>query len=142
MVIVSVVLLCVACATTAPSGESSVQQMAETFEAGARAANVDQLTSIYAEDAVLMPPGLPAMNGIAAIRQFFGGFLAGGPSDIDITIEDIQQSGDMIVERGRFTMTKPVSDTGKYVIVWRKRGDRWYAVTDIFNSSMTFTESK
>ena len=30
----------------------------------------------------------------------------------------------------------PIRDSGKYVVTWRKRGGRWVALYDIFNSNM------
>jgi ketosteroid isomerase-like protein len=63
--------------------------------------------------------------------------------DLTFTPEQIivSSSGDMALDRGTFKLAvapkgTPMSDTGKYVVVWRKTGGEWKAVADIFNSDL------
>jgi len=137
-------LVFAACASMpANDAEDVFRRGAADFAAAANAGNVDRIVSYYADDAVLMPPNLPAFRGRDAVRQYWAGLLGLGKADVTIGADDIQQSGDMAVERGHYALTiaprgggATISDKGKYVIMWRKRGGEWKAVDDIFNSDL------
>ena len=133
-VLVVLILWCVP--ATADDVEAAIRKSVETFEAGVRARNVDQVMSIYGDDALFMPPNLPAMKGSDAIRKFWSGMLAAPKADLDIQIDDIERCGDIIIERGRYELNAPAKDSGKYVVIWRNRGGTWRIETDIFNSSL------
>ena len=136
-------VLFAACASTMPANdaEEAIRKMDREFSAAATAGNVDGMMAIYADDAVLMPPNFPAFRGRDAIRQFWGGFLAAGKIDANVTADQVIQSGDLAAEMGRYTLKitpkgggTPIEDNGKFVLVWRKVGGQWRAVSDIFNS--------
>jgi ketosteroid isomerase-like protein len=128
-----VLSLCALIATASP--KSQAMALDETFEAGARSGNVEQMVSIYAADAVVMPPNMPSFTGREAIAKFWGGMLQGGKVEIDLIMEDFWSAGDLAVARGRYEVTSPMADSGKYVLVLRKRAGKWLVVTDIFNAS-------
>ncbi len=116
--------------------KEDIVAMHETFEAGARAGNAEQMASIFAEDAVLMPPNMPAMNGRAAIAQYWGGMIQQlSKVEVDLMMDHLDILGDVAVERGRYEITAPIQDSGKYVQIWRRTGERWLLATDIFNAS-------
>jgi ketosteroid isomerase-like protein len=53
----------------------------------------------------------------------------------------VSSSGDMALDRGTYRLAiapdgTTQSDTGKYVVVWRKIGGDWKAAADIFNSNL------
>ena len=96
---------------------ATIRANTEAFDAAMRAGNTDAFMAFYADDAVLMPPNAPAFNGAANVRQFWGGLLAAGKTDVDLTTEDVIASGDLAVERGRFEVTVPFKDSGKYIVV-------------------------
>jgi ketosteroid isomerase-like protein len=63
--------------------------------------------------------------------------------DLTIVPEQIvvSSSGDMALDRGTYSLTiapdgTTQTDTGKYVVVWRKIGSEWKAAADIFNSDL------
>jgi uncharacterized protein (TIGR02246 family) len=120
----------------ADSVESAIRSLQETAASAARSGNVEEVLALYADDVVVMAPNLPPLRGKAAARQFWNGFLAAGRNDMRIVTEDVMANGDLIVERGRYEMTIPAKDNGKYVAVWRNRGGKWLMVTDIFNSNV------
>jgi len=111
------------------------------FKAGA-AKDAAAFASYYAPDASLLPPGGPMISGKEKILAYWVGFfkqpglvLSGGP-----TVIEVAKSGDMACDRGTFKLTvndaagKPVTNTGKYVVVWKKQPDgKWKAHADIFN---------
>jgi ketosteroid isomerase-like protein len=136
-------LLFAACASTMPANdaEEAIRKMDREFGAAARAGNVDGMMAIYAADAVLMPPNFPAFRGRDAIRQFWGGFLSAGQIDATLEADKVIQSCDMATELGHYALKitpkgggNPIEDNGKFVLVWRKVGGQWRAISDIFNS--------
>ena len=108
----------------------------ESFESAMRAGNVDGFMAFYANDAVLMPPNAPAFNGVENVRKFWSGLLSMGKTDVDLVTDDVITSGELAVERGHFELTLPFKDSGKYIVVWRKRDGKWQIIDDIFNSSL------
>jgi ketosteroid isomerase-like protein len=137
------ILLFAACASTMPANDAdeAIRKMDGEFSAAATAGNVDGMMAIYAADAVLMPPNLPAFRGRDAIRQFWSGLLASGKIDANVVADKVIQSGDMAAELGHYALkitpkggSTPIEDNGKFVLVWRKVGGQWRAVSDIFNS--------
>ncbi|HJQ39189.1 MAG TPA: DUF4440 domain-containing protein [Thermoanaerobaculia bacterium] len=119
-----------------PDVAAMVRANTEAFDAAMRAGNVEGFMAFYADDAVLMPPNAPAFNGAENVRKFWGGLLAAGTTDVNLTTDNVLVSGDLAVERGHYELTKPFPDSGKYIVVWRKRGGKWQIVDDIFNSSV------
>jgi len=137
LVPVLLVFLFAAMTTSGQSVDKTIRGLVDTFDSSMRAGNVAGFMALYADDAVLMPPNAPAFNGRAAVQQFWGGLLATGSTDVDLVPDDIQVSGNMAVERGHYEVTKPFRDSGKYVVVWRKRAGKWLITHDIFNSNLT-----
>ena len=95
------------------------------------------IASLYADDAVALPPGLPRVKGKAAIGAMWKG-LAEQVSDPTLTTLEIKRLGRFAVrEIGTFSLkTKgptPKELTGKYVVVWEKIRGRWKLAADIWN---------
>ena len=106
----------------------------------------DKIAAYYADDAVLMAPGAPAMSGKEAIHTGIQQML----SDPALTLQfqatkvEVARSGDLGYSWGKYQMTatdpatkKPVNDHGSYVTTYRKQADgTWKAVADIATSEV------
>ena len=136
MFVVLAVVLCVTSEAAQAGDLATFQKLADDFDAAAAAKSLDRVMAFYAEDAVLMPPNVPTMTGQAAIRQFWTGLLAAPAVDLNLTTDEVNACGDMVVERGHYELTTPFKDSGRYLVLWRKRDGRWVMVNDIFNSSL------
>ena len=109
--------------------------------------NVDKILSHYADDAVLMTPGIPPSNGKAAIRNSIKELIADPALSIKFNASNIEvaRSGDIAYTQGTYTLTmtdpqtkKPIHDHGSYVTTYRKQPDgSWKAVADIASSELT-----
>jgi uncharacterized protein (TIGR02246 family) len=104
------------------------------------------IAELYAEDGAVMPPNAPIGKGRAAIQQTWASMMGTPGFDLTFTPEQIlvSSSGDMALDRGTYRLTitpdgASQTDTGKYVVVWRKIGGEWKAVADIFNSDLPAT---
>ncbi len=101
------------------------------------------IAALYAEDGAVMPPNAPIGKGRAAIQQTWASMMRTPGFDLTIAPEQIvvSSSGDMALDRGTYSLTiapdgTAQTDTGKYVVVWRKIGSEWKAAADIFNSDL------
>jgi len=110
------------------------------------AKNADGLTSFYADDAVLIAPGMDALHGKDAIRGAIKQ-MVGDPA-LALTFHservDLAKSGDLAYTEGPYQMTvtdpvshKVVHDHGNYVTTFRKQADgSWKAEADIATSAV------
>jgi ketosteroid isomerase-like protein len=122
--------------------ESAIRRADSQFSANVRAGNAQVLVDdFYAPDAVVMAPNVPAFHGRDAIRGFWAQNLAAGSADLALITDSVTQScSDMAVESGHYDVTitprggQAIHEAGKYVVVWKKNGGRWWATRDIFNS--------
>jgi uncharacterized protein (TIGR02246 family) len=108
-----------------------------------KAKDASGIAELYAEDGAVMPPNAPIGKGRAAIQQAWASMMRTPGFDLTFNPEQIviSSSGDMALDRGTYTLTVAPAgtrktDTGKYVVVWRKIGGDWKAVADIFNSNL------
>ena len=108
-----------------------------------KAKDASGIAKLYAEDGAVMPPNAPIGKGRAAIQQAWASMMRTPGFDLTFNPEQIaiSSSGDMALDRGTYSLTvapagTTQTDTGKYVVVWRKIGGDWKAVADIFNSDL------
>jgi len=108
-----------------------------------KAKDAAAIAELYAEDGAVMPPNGPIGKGRAAIQKTWASMMQTPGFDLTFVPEQIivSSSGDMALDRGTYRLAvapggKPQTDTGKYVVVWRKIGSDWKAAADIFNSDL------
>ena len=101
------------------------------------------IAELYADDGTVMPPNAPIGKGRAAIQQTWASLMRTPGFGLTFVPEQIivSSSGDMALDRGTYSLTiapngTKHTDTGKYVVVWRKIGREWKAAADIFNSDL------
>ena len=139
--------LVAACQPAAPAGLTDADQAAidsagQAFARDALAGDFAVLTRAhYAEDAIVLPPNMPAATGHAAIEAMFKTFPP--ITALEIRNEEMEGNGSMAYVRGRYTMTlsppggAAITDTGKYLEIRRKQSDgSWKLVRDMFNSDV------
>jgi uncharacterized protein (TIGR02246 family) len=100
------------------------------------------VAALYAENGAFMAPNAPIATGRAAIQAAWQGMM--DMPGVALTFEPdeivVSSSGDMAYDRGTYKFTAdgesgPMTDEGKYVVVWRKVDGKWLVAADIFNSS-------
>jgi uncharacterized protein (TIGR02246 family) len=108
--------------------------------------DVEKLIGHYADNAVLMAPGMPSSGGKDAIRKTLQMFL----SDPAVSLKfqaarvEVAKSGDIAYTQGSYTLTmtdpntkQVANDHGSYVTTYAKQADgRWKAVADIATSEV------
>jgi ketosteroid isomerase-like protein len=95
--------------------------------------------AFYTDQAIVMPANDKAINGSAAIAEWFKSLPP--ITNLKFDPQEIEGVGDLAYVRGTysFTIAPPggdaFSDTGKYLEIWKKQADgSWRVERDIFNS--------
>ena len=101
------------------------------------------IAALYTEDGAVMPPNASIGQGRAAIQRTWASMMQTPGFALTFAPEQIvvSASGDMALDRGTYSLTiapdgTTQTDTGKYVVVWRKIGSEWKAAADIFNTDL------
>ena len=145
---VGIVLALAASGCTTPAPPRDVAADKAKLEADATSwfgfyANADGegMANLYAEDALLMPPGATAVKGRAAIKSYLGDDAAktkaAGLAIKNGTITGVDVSGDMGWISGDYTVIDKAGtavDSGNYLSVHKLTNGQWLYVRDIWNS--------
>ena len=138
------------CNQAAPDTRAADTQALKDIEAGWNqdwaAKDAGRLVAHYADDAVLMAPGMDAAQGKDAIRKGLGEMVADPALSLKFqaSMVEVSKSGDLGYTQGSYTLTatdsaskKPITDHGSYVTTYRKQADgSWKAVADIASSAL------
>lgn len=136
---------CASSTSTNPATEqAALMQVSRDWAQASASGDVERIVSFWADDAVVLPPGQPAVVGKAAIREYVRAGLA--MPGFSITWEperaSVSSSGDVgyLVERNRVTMADAEghvrAQEGKAVTIWRKDGSgAWKCVVDTWNAN-------
>ena len=115
--------------------ESQIREASQAWDEAFNAEDLDALMALYADGAVSMPPGFPALEGKEAISQDFEYVFATFDWEHETTIVDLLMSGNVAVERGAYTMREggEVFEAGKHIVIRQKHGNAWLVVKEIWN---------
>ena len=143
---VAVTGVLLAIAGCAPRSQADVQADVLRTDAewlkAVQARDADRALSYWADDAIVFPPGSPAVSGKAAIREFIAKSFSTPGFTITWTTAAVvvSGSGDLAYTTGtnRVTVNAPdgkqVVIDGKGVSIWRRqKGGAWKCVVDIWN---------
>jgi uncharacterized protein (TIGR02246 family) len=135
-----VVLMLAACGGSPdPAADAAAIRAASTeWSAAARAEDADAFVSFYADDAMLLLEAAPDVSGKTAIRESIGGMMQDPNFALGFTTTNVvvADSGDLAYETGRYALTMsdannnnaPATQTGGFVVVWRKQADNTWKV--------------
>ena len=106
------------------------------------------VANLYAQDAILMPPGAPAVMGRAAIQAFLVTDMA-ATKKAGVTMKlgaftGVGVAGDSGWISGTWSATDAsgtTMDTGKYLELSQRSGKGWAVTRDIWNSDKAPTPS-
>ena len=140
--------LCGGCAQTPPPPAAEAAPDPAKVEADALVwfehyANADgaAMASLYAEDALLMPPGAAAVTGRPAIQAYLGDDAAkskaAGISLKNASVTGSGIEGDLGWVSGTYTVhdaSGATIDSGNYLSIHRLVDGKWLYIRDIWNS--------
>jgi ketosteroid isomerase-like protein len=119
-----------------------LERDAEWAAAASSGKDVERIISYWTDDALVVPPGQPVVEGKAAIRTFVADSLKIPGFKIHWVSEKVSLSpdGQLAYMRGTNETTAPgpdgtlVTRQGRGVTVWRRGADgQWRCAVDIWN---------
>lgn len=142
-------------ATTGLSrAEAALRKVSQDWVQACNTKHLDDMLELYAADALVLRPNVPAVRGTAAVREFFFGALDAGLGEVELEPLRVDMFADVAYEAGRCKMLTPVSmgkrreERGKYMIIFHRQGpNEWKIVADCWSSDLSLaapepTESK
>src|SRR5437763_3412388 len=108
---------------------NEIEALAAEFSKAFTNRDVDAVGSFYAENAKVLTPNAPLVEGRAGLREAVQQYYAMGAEGLQLHTTDVIESGDLAIEVGRYEMTiRPpgqdsLIDVGKYVAVHQRQSD-------------------
>jgi len=129
--------------TESSASQYELGQMNRDFAAALIAKDAKAAAALYSEDATLIPPGEPLVQGREAIEEYWRGAIeSGGVRDVSVETYDARSSGWLGYEAGTFMLTsngpdgESVTERGRYVELLTRQADgRWLSTHGIWNAS-------
>lgn len=144
LVIVSIIIVdgCTTARVDTQAEGEALMQLSREWSASVATGDLEATLEFWADDAIVMPPGMPPVRGKEAIRGFVSGMtqIPGFQISWEPVSVHVSASGDMayMVERNTSTMDdahgNPVTTHGKVITIWRSEPDgSWKNVIDMWN---------
>ncbi|HET9725607.1 MAG TPA: SgcJ/EcaC family oxidoreductase [Gemmatimonadales bacterium] len=118
------------------AGRQAVESAIRSYVEASNKGDVATLASLYAEDAVLLPPDHEPIQGREAIRAFW---RQGTGEGLEVTNLAVEVSGNLGYLVGQYHLPatdEEPADSGKYVMcLKRQRDGSWKVTADIWNQS-------
>ncbi len=123
-------------ATTTQADVDAIKTLLAGYDAAATAGNVDAYMALYADDAVSMPPDVPARTGKEEIRAAFVAFLEEHTVQLTSQVDEVRGSGDLAFLRVTYDETvtpkaggEPTQLHGKWLVILERQPDsswKWW----------------
>lgn len=121
---------------TDPAGRQAVESAIQRYVEASNRGDVAALASLYAEDAMLLPPDHEPIQGREAIRAFW---RQGTDTGLAVTNLAVEVNGNLGYLVGQYHLPatdEEPADSGKYVMcLKRQRDGSWKVTADIWNQS-------
>jgi uncharacterized protein (TIGR02246 family) len=97
------------------------------WEAARNARDWDAMAAAYTEDAKVLPPDAPVVEGRAAIRTFFRNLFESRPEAADFDEREIVVLGRFTWRQGIYSVALPdgTVEYGKFVQLWKLENGDW-----------------
>ncbi len=126
----------------AAADEAAVRAINPAWFKAHAAGDAAGVAALYADDAVVSPPGMPAARGKAAILEYFTRELAamssaGVTNNMGTDPTEVGVSGDLAWEWGTYNVTDKagkIVEIGKFTSVIARRDGGWKLLRDTWNA--------
>ena len=111
-----------------------IREQREKLLDAVNSSDIDGVADVLSDDAVWIPPGMPALKGRKAISEWMNPFFDAYEYEFNIDDMRIKGADDWAVERATFTSrTRPKegdgdenAQQGKYIMIWRwEKDNKW-----------------
>jgi ketosteroid isomerase-like protein len=127
--------------------ESGVRKMTQDWAYACNTKHLDDLVSLYVNDAIVLRPNIPAVRGTAAIREMFFSVLESGFGEVEVEAVRVEVFGEMAYEAGRCKALVPVAmgkrreERGMYLILCTRQNGEWKIIADCWSSDLSLSDS-
>jgi uncharacterized protein (TIGR02246 family) len=133
-------------AAAAPAGlsaedEAAIRAVDQAWAKAATASDAAGIAALYTKDAVLLPPGEPAVHG--DVEKYVTGMTTAVSGPFELKPTTVEGRGDLAYSVGEYTATltprkpgaKPMpTETGKYMEILKKQPDgSWKMIYDMWS---------
>jgi uncharacterized protein (TIGR02246 family) len=119
-----------------PGSRKAIEAAVQQYVAASNQGDADALASLYADDAMLLPPDHEPIQGREAIGAFW---RQGTDQGLEVTTLSVEVEGSIGYLVGRYNLPatdEEPADSGKYVMcLKRQRDGSWKLTADIWNRS-------
>jgi len=123
-------------AASDPAGRQAVESAIRRYVDASNRGDVTTLASLYAEDAMLLPPDHEPIQGREAIRAFWRQGTDTGLAVTNLAVEVDGNLGYLVGQYHLLATEEEPADSGKYVMcLKRQRDGSWKVTADIWNQS-------
>jgi len=127
-------------ASPASADEDAIRAQTISWGKAYNGGDAKAVAALYAEDALLLPPGVSGVSGRAAILRYFTKDIADSKAAGAVFAlnpkTDVGVSGNMGWESGTYKVNVKgaVVETGKFLSVSRKKDGKWLYIRDTWNA--------
>ncbi len=125
---------------------TAIDDASSRLSRGFQTGQLDSSATVLTDDHYNMPPNYPAISGRSAWLESTRAMLVGGQWSSVTTPESRIYGDSLTVDRGRYINTfvpapdapktlQPVTDTGKYLWIWRRTNNGWQLAEAMWNSN-------
>ena len=119
-----------------PSDRRAIEAAVSRYVAASNEGDAETLTSLYTDDAVLLPPDHAPIHGREAIGEFWRQGTDRGLAVRTLRVEVEGSLGYLVGQYNLPPTEEEPADSGKYVMCLRRQQDgSWKLSADIWNSS-------
>lgn len=146
---IALLLVASSCAQQPPADtravdEATIRDLDAQWSKTAEARDLEGTVSYYSDNAVVLPPNARIANTKQAIRDIWAQMVA---PDSKVSWEstkiEVARSSDLAYSMGTYQEEmkgpdgKPITDSGKFIEIWKKQKDgKWKVVADMFSSDL------
>ena len=100
---------------------------AREWETARNSGDADAMAALHTEDAQVLPPGAPVVEGRAAIRTFFRNLFEQRVAPAAFDERDIIVFGNIVYRQGIYSVTLADGSTeyGKFIQLWKRVDGVW-----------------
>ncbi|MGA8153239.1 MAG: DUF4440 domain-containing protein [Terriglobales bacterium] len=123
--------------------EVAVRKLAQDWALACNTKHLDDLVDLYAGDALVLRPNVPAVRSTAAIRELLFSALEAGLGEVQMEPLRVEILGDLAYDVGRCSMLAPSAagkrreERGKYVILAARQAGEWKILVDCWSSDLS-----
>lgn len=127
--------------------ELGVRKMIQDWAQACNTKHLDDLVSLYLNDAIVLRPNIPVVRGAAAIREMFFGVLDSGFGEVEFEPMRVEVFGELAYDAGRFKALVPIAmgkrreERGKYLVLCTRQNAEWKMIADCWSSDLSLADA-